>query len=88
MSYIWSDSSFRIPLTNNYDVHEDTTCINPLCVCGFPTVAAVPVIGFEEPSYSVLEGFSVSACVNITGVAVEPLALQMVTVLAGTAGGI
>ena len=54
----------------------------------FPTVEAVPVIGFEEPSYSVLEGFSVSACVNITGFAVEPLALQMVTVLAGNAEGI
>ena len=58
-------------------------------MCGFLTDGALPVVGFELPSYTVLEGFSIDVCVElISGVAVDDLSLQMVSVLAGTASGL
>ena len=57
--------------------------------CGSHTGGALPVLGFQMSSYTVLEGFSISVCVElISGVAVDDLLLQMVSFLAGTASGV
>lgn len=46
------------------------------------------ILGFQEPMYTVTEGQSVDACVEIfSGVADGPLRLQMVSLLAGDAEG-
>ena len=50
--------------------------------------ADLPVVGFELPFYRVLEGQTIEVCVVlISGVALDNLSLQMVSVLAGNALG-